>query len=137
MEVGLWEVCGFFEELVSKGDCEVVGLPFETKLVTDVHHPVDEDGPHEPVEISLSEFDVIGLYDILFLSVFESNYGLDFGSHVEFCFNRSELPQLLFVVDNRCWIMLIGPDLVLFFSQDLWDGFVTYWIGHQSGRTHC
>lgn len=85
----------------------MVGLAFESKLVADVHHPVGEDGPHEPVEIFLSDFNVVGLDEVLFKPVFQPHYSLDFSRHVQLPFHQHEFPQLFFIVNSRCPVVFV------------------------------
>ncbi len=82
LKIRLGKVSGFLEVLVSKRHSQVVSLSLKSKLITYMHHPIDKNRPHEPIQIFLSYLNVVWLYDILCLPVFQTNYCLDFGCHV-------------------------------------------------------
>lgn len=64
------KVIGFLEVFISKRDGNVISFSFESKLITDMNHPVHENSTHEPIEVFLPALNVIGLNQIIFLSVF-------------------------------------------------------------------
>lgn len=59
-------------------------LSLEPELIRDVHHPLDEDGPHRPVEVLLPLFYVERIDGIAYLSGVQKTKGLCLSQHIEF-----------------------------------------------------
>ena len=76
----------------------MIGLPLQPKLITHMHHPINQNRPHKPIEILLPHFYIVGLDYILSLPVLQTDDGLYFGSDVYLWLEKDEFAQLLLVV---------------------------------------
>lgn len=70
LEGGLVDLC-FGEVAVEVVDGEVEGFPLEVELAGDLHHPVDEDGPHVPRDVLLAVLEVVRVGEVHSLALDE------------------------------------------------------------------
>lgn len=97
LKIRLGQIGGLLKVLVGKRYSQMESFPLKPELITNMHHPINKNGPHEPVQIFLPQFNVIGLHNVFCLSLLQTNYGFDFGRDIQLSLNHGKLPQFFFV----------------------------------------